>query len=188
MRRFIDGADRIQQALLPHSWDDYVDEENPVRVIEVLIDELDVAALVAAANPPPTGRQRRMSFRLSRRDSCGVGRPRCSCGSRPRRRPYSPAGMHANSAWKLPEKRPAYISVVAVSGRRYLLVHCRLMVLVVPRFVTLQVNIAATCDYTARIAISMMYATTEPAIGKIASRQSSHTVGCFERIGRLLRQ
>ena len=45
MRRFIDGEDRMQQALLPNSLEDYVSEENPVRVIEVFIDELDLAAL-----------------------------------------------------------------------------------------------------------------------------------------------
>ena len=37
--------DRTQQALLPHSLEDYVDGENPVRVIEVFIDELDLAAM-----------------------------------------------------------------------------------------------------------------------------------------------
>jgi hypothetical protein len=35
MHRFIDGEDRMQQALLPHSLEDYVGEENPLRVIEV---------------------------------------------------------------------------------------------------------------------------------------------------------
>jgi hypothetical protein len=44
--RFIDGEDRMQQALLPQSLEDYVDEENPVRLIEVFIDELDLAASV----------------------------------------------------------------------------------------------------------------------------------------------
>jgi hypothetical protein len=34
MRRFIDGEDRMQQTLLPNSLEDYVSEENPVRVIE----------------------------------------------------------------------------------------------------------------------------------------------------------
>ena len=34
MHRFIDGEDRMQQALLPHSLEDYVSEENPVRAIE----------------------------------------------------------------------------------------------------------------------------------------------------------
>src|SRR3979490_3416892 len=45
MHRFIDGEDRMQQALLPHCLEDYVGEENPVRVIEVFIEELDLAAL-----------------------------------------------------------------------------------------------------------------------------------------------
>src|SRR6202051_5140297 len=57
MRRFIDGEDRVQQALLPHSLEDYVDEENPVRVIEVFIDELDLAALgFSGMTPAATGR------------------------------------------------------------------------------------------------------------------------------------
>ena len=57
MHRFIDGEDRTQQALLPHSLEDYVDEENPVRVIEVFIDELDLAALgFSGMTPAATGR------------------------------------------------------------------------------------------------------------------------------------
>src|SRR5437773_2761827 len=57
MHRFIDGEDRMQQALLPHSLEDYVGEENPVRVIEVFIDELDLAALgFAGMTPAATGR------------------------------------------------------------------------------------------------------------------------------------
>ena len=46
MHRFIDGEDRMQQTLLPHSLEDYVSEENPVRVIEVFIDELDLRQTV----------------------------------------------------------------------------------------------------------------------------------------------
>src|SRR5437016_13074077 len=57
MHRFIDGEDRMQQALLPHSLEDYVGEENPVRVIEVFIDELDLAALgLSGMTPAVTGR------------------------------------------------------------------------------------------------------------------------------------
>jgi transposase len=57
MRRFIDGEDRQQPALLPHSLEDYVDEENPVRVIEVFIEELDLAGLgFAGITPAATGR------------------------------------------------------------------------------------------------------------------------------------
>ena len=57
MHRFIDGEDRMQPALLPHSLEDYVDEQNPVRVIEVFIDELDLAALgFSGMTPAATGR------------------------------------------------------------------------------------------------------------------------------------
>jgi transposase len=57
MRRFIDGEDRMQQALLPNSLEDYVSEENPVRVIEVFIEELDLAALgFSGVTPAATGR------------------------------------------------------------------------------------------------------------------------------------
>src|SRR5215213_6285670 len=57
MHRFIFGEDRMQQALLPHCLEDYVDEENPVRVIEAFIDELDLAALgFSGMTPAATGR------------------------------------------------------------------------------------------------------------------------------------
>src|SRR6266702_3334226 len=57
MHRFIDGEDRMQRALLPHSLENYVTEENPVRVIDVFIDELDLAALgFAGMTPAATGR------------------------------------------------------------------------------------------------------------------------------------
>jgi len=57
MHRFIDGEDRMQQTLLPNSLEDYVTEENPVRVIDVFIDELDLAALgFAGMTPAVTGR------------------------------------------------------------------------------------------------------------------------------------
>src|SRR6202049_594627 len=57
MHRFIDGEDRMQQTLLPHCLEDYVGEENPVRVIEVFIDELDLAALgFSGMTPAATGR------------------------------------------------------------------------------------------------------------------------------------
>jgi transposase len=57
MHRFIDGEDRMQQTLLPNSLEDCVGEENPVRVIEVFIDELDLAALGSSGmTPAATGR------------------------------------------------------------------------------------------------------------------------------------
>jgi transposase len=57
MHRFIDGEDRMQRTLLPNSLEDYVSEENPVRVIEVFIEELDLAALgFSGVTPAATGR------------------------------------------------------------------------------------------------------------------------------------
>jgi transposase len=41
----VEGEDRLQGALLPHCLDDYVRENNPVRVIEAFINELDLATL-----------------------------------------------------------------------------------------------------------------------------------------------
>jgi len=45
MKRFIEGEDRRQATLLPDSLEDYVTEDNPVRVVDVFIDELDLEAL-----------------------------------------------------------------------------------------------------------------------------------------------
>src|SRR6202047_3433326 len=57
MHRFIDGEDRLQQTLLPNSLEDYVSEENPVRVIEVFIDDWDLAASgFSGMTPATTGR------------------------------------------------------------------------------------------------------------------------------------
>ena len=57
MKRFVEGEDRLQGALLPHCLDDYVTEDNPVRVIEVFTDELDLATLgFDGVVPEATGR------------------------------------------------------------------------------------------------------------------------------------
>jgi transposase len=57
MKRFVEGEDRRQGALLPHCLDDYVTENNPVRVIEAFIDELDLARLgFDGVVPETTGR------------------------------------------------------------------------------------------------------------------------------------
>jgi transposase len=57
MKRFIEGEDRRQSTLFPDSLEDYVTEDNPVRVIDAFIDELDLQALgFAGAVPEVTGR------------------------------------------------------------------------------------------------------------------------------------
>jgi transposase len=40
MIRFVQGADRQQPELLPSCLDDYVSEDNSVRVVDVFVDEL----------------------------------------------------------------------------------------------------------------------------------------------------
>jgi transposase len=57
MKRFVEGEDRRQSTLLPDCLEDYVAEDNPVRVIEVFVDELDLGALgFEGVSPALTGR------------------------------------------------------------------------------------------------------------------------------------
>lgn len=57
MKRFIQGEDRSQRILLPECLDDYVAETNPVRVVDVFVDELDLGKLgFEGVDPAPTGR------------------------------------------------------------------------------------------------------------------------------------
>jgi transposase len=41
MKRFVQGDNRTQSFLLPEALDDYVTDTNPVRVVDVFVDELD---------------------------------------------------------------------------------------------------------------------------------------------------
>jgi transposase len=45
MRRFVKEADRGQWTLLPECLDDFIDESNPVRVIDVFVDALNLAEM-----------------------------------------------------------------------------------------------------------------------------------------------
>ena len=57
MNRFIAGIDRDQGTLFPERLEDWVGEDNPVRVIDVFIDELDLGGLgFGRAEPHATGR------------------------------------------------------------------------------------------------------------------------------------
>src|ERR687897_274170 len=57
MKRFVEGEDRRQATLLPECLDDYVAPDNPVRIIEAFVDELDLGALgFAGVVPEVTGR------------------------------------------------------------------------------------------------------------------------------------
>src|SRR5210317_77890 len=45
MKRFIEGVDRSQTTLFPERLEDWVGEDNPVRVIDVFVEELDLGDL-----------------------------------------------------------------------------------------------------------------------------------------------
>ena len=57
MKRFVEGADRGQSTLFPECLEDWIDEDNPVRVIDVFVDDLDLAELgFSGVDPEFTGR------------------------------------------------------------------------------------------------------------------------------------
>src|SRR5438309_336332 len=57
MKRFVEGTDRGQSTLFPECLDDWIDEDNPVRVIDVFVDGLDLGALdFGGVDPKATGR------------------------------------------------------------------------------------------------------------------------------------
>ena len=57
MKRFVQAQSRSQCTLFPESVDDFIADDNPVRVIDVFVDELNLAALgFEGAEPERTGR------------------------------------------------------------------------------------------------------------------------------------
>jgi transposase len=57
MKRFIEGEDRQQVTLLPECLDDYIGEDNPVRVVDAFVEELDLYSLgFDGVEPAATGR------------------------------------------------------------------------------------------------------------------------------------
>jgi len=57
MARFVVGDDRSQSTLFPERLDDYLGEDNPVRAIDVFVDELDLGSLgFDGVEPEATGR------------------------------------------------------------------------------------------------------------------------------------
>jgi len=56
MSGFIEGESRSQATLFPERIDDYIAEENAVRVIDVFVDELDLSGLGFKTVPAVTGR------------------------------------------------------------------------------------------------------------------------------------
>ncbi len=57
MKRFVEGLDRTQGTLFPERLDDYIGEDNPVRVSDVFVDELDLGGRgFGRVEPQATGR------------------------------------------------------------------------------------------------------------------------------------
>src|SRR3978361_2223896 len=57
MTRFVVGDDGSQSTLFPERLDDYLTEDNPVRAVDVFVDELDLAGLgFGGVEPEATGR------------------------------------------------------------------------------------------------------------------------------------
>ena len=57
MRRFIESDSRMQGTLFPEYLEDYVAEDNPVRVVDVFVEHLDLGKLgFNRAEPAITGR------------------------------------------------------------------------------------------------------------------------------------
>ena len=46
MKRFVEGTDREQSTLFPECLEDWIHEDNPVRVIDIFVDELDLGARI----------------------------------------------------------------------------------------------------------------------------------------------
>jgi transposase len=57
MGRFVEGTDRGQTTLFPECLEDWICEDNPIRVIEAFVEELDLADLrFSSVDPAATGR------------------------------------------------------------------------------------------------------------------------------------
>ena len=57
MKRFVEGVDRKQGTLFPEQLEDFVSEDNPVRVVEAFVEALDLGGLgFSGVDPAATGR------------------------------------------------------------------------------------------------------------------------------------
>jgi Transposase domain (DUF772) len=118
MKRFVEGVDRGQSTLFPECLDDWIDEDNLVRVIDAFVDRLDLAEFgFEGVEPAETGRPAyhpsvllklyiygylnrvQSSRRLEREAGC---RDRSGVGSHQRRHRQSPGRrQRLDSVWIL---------------------------------------------------------------------------------------
>ena len=75
MRRFVEEADRGQWTLLPECLDDFIDESNPVRVMDVFVDAIDLAEMSFPAkgfyNGQGQDRTSEASLQMKEAANCG---------------------------------------------------------------------------------------------------------------------
>jgi hypothetical protein len=60
----VEGDNRVQSTLFPESLDDYIAENNPVRVVDVFVEELDLKALGFTGAEPEATVSRSPAVRL----------------------------------------------------------------------------------------------------------------------------
>ena len=83
MKRFVEGQDRAQSTLFPECLENWIGEDNPVRAIDVFVEELDLADVgFAGVDPKATGRPSyhpsvvlKVPHRPKGRNLCGVANP-----------------------------------------------------------------------------------------------------------------
>src|SRR5450759_993986 len=74
MKRYVEGENRSQSTLFPERLDDYIGEDNPVRVVDVFVDEMNLKEL-RIGNPKPPLPSLRRGFTRSRRSAGPPGLP-----------------------------------------------------------------------------------------------------------------
>ena len=67
MSRFVEGLDRSQVTLIPECLDDFIAEDNPVRVVDAFVAELDLSARGFEGTTPK--RPVRTGWRASSREA-----------------------------------------------------------------------------------------------------------------------
>jgi hypothetical protein len=115
MKRFIEGEDRKQVTLLPECLDDFVVEDNPVRIIEAFVEELDLGSLGFDGAKPSGNWRRRFRDGIARTMPSSISR-RCPALGRSRqlmskavdyRSPVLSSGRAAEDLYlRLPEPGP----------------------------------------------------------------------------------
>ncbi len=92
MKRFVEGADRRQSTLFPGRLEDWVGDDNPVRVVDVFVDELDLGALgFVWIEPRPSA----TPCRAPRPAPAGDAPDRCPSSAAPPRVTPRPRGRFA---------------------------------------------------------------------------------------------